>query len=367
LVVVQFSLSVLLIVCSVVVYRQVSYMHNKDLGFNKDQMIILDSNGDSARFAFKQSLLSIPNVKSVSLSSSAPGMGNSEAYSQIENKNGDMQVGTLARYAVDFDFIPQYKIKMVAGRAFSKDFATDTTQAIILNETAVKQFGYSSPDQIIGKRFDQWGRQGKVIGVMKDFHYRSLQENIKPLSMVIQPDAEDLVNINVASTDLPKTLAAIESKWKQMIPARPFSYTFLDENFNKQYVDEERFEKLFFNFAILAIFISCLGLLGLASYSTLQRTKEIGIRKVLGASVSGITSLLSKDFIKLVLIALVIASPIAWFGMHKWLQGFAYRIDIGIWVFILAGVLAILIALLTVSFQAIKAAVANPVKSLRSE
>ncbi|MGN6542686.1 MAG: ABC transporter permease, partial [Ginsengibacter sp.] len=155
--------------------------------------------------------------------------------------------------------------------------------------------------------------------------------------------------------------------WKQMIPARPFSYTFLDENFNKQYLDEDRFEKLFFNFAILAIFISCLGLLGLASHSTLQRTKEIGIRKVLGASVSGITSLLSKDFIKLVLIALVIASPIAWFGMHKWLQGFAYRIDIGIWVFILAGVLAILIALLTVSFQAIKAAVANPVNSLRSE
>jgi putative ABC transport system permease protein len=202
---------------------------------------------------------------------------------------------------------------------------------------------------------------------MKDFHYRSLQANIKPLSMVIEPEAEDLVNVNVASTDLPKTLAAIESKWKQMIPARPFSYTFLDDNFNKQYLNEDRFEKLFFNFAILAIFISCLGLLGLASYSTLQRTKEIGIRKVLGASVTGITSLLSKDFLKLVLIALVIASPIAWFGMHKWLQGFAYRIDIGFWVFLLAGVLAISIALLTVSFQAIKAAVANPVKSLRSE
>ena len=152
-----------------------------------------------------------------------------------------------------------------------------------------------------------------------------------------------------------------------MIPARPFSYNFLDDTFNKQYLDEDRFEKLFFNFSILAIFISCLGLLGLASYSTIQRTKEIGIRKVLGASVSGITSLLSKDFIKLVLIALIMASPVAWFGMHKWLQGFAYRINIGLWVFILAGVLAILIALLTVSFQAIKAAVANPVKSLRSE
>ena len=367
LVVAQFTISIALIIGTIIVYSQMKYMRNQDLGFNKDQMIILDSNGDSARFAFAQSLLSIPNVKSVSLSSSAPGMGNSEAYSQVENKNGDMQVATLARYAVDFNFIPQYKMKMVAGRAFSKDFATDTTQAIILNETAVRQFGYSSPDQIIGKRFDQWGRQGKVIGVVKDFHYRSLQQNIKPLSMVIQPESEGLVNVNVSAADLPQTLAVIESKWKQMIPARPFSYTFLDDTFNKQYRNEDRFEKLFFNFAILAIFISCLGLLGLASYSTLQRTKEIGIRKVLGASVSGITSLLSKDFIKLVLIALVIASPLAWFGMHKWLQGFAYRINIGFWVFILAGLLAILIAVLTVSFQAIKAAVANPVKSLRSE
>lgn len=367
LVIAQFSISIALIIGTIIVYSQMKYMRDQDLGFNKDQMIILDSNGDSSRFAFKQSLLSIPKVKSVSLSSSAPGMGNSQAYSQIENKNGDMQVATLARYSVDFDFIPQYKIKMIAGRAFSKDFATDTTQAIILNETAVKQFGYSSPDQIIGKRFDQWGRKGKVIGVMKDFHYRSLQENIKPLSMVIEPNAEDLVNVNVSAADIPQTLATIESKWKQMIPARPFSYTFLDDTFNKQYLDEDRFEKLFFNFAILAIFISCLGLLGLASYSTLQRTKEIGIRKVLGASVSGITSLLSKDFIKLVLIALVIASPIAWFAMHQWLQGFAYRINIGFWVFILAGLLAILIAILTVSFQAIKAAIANPVKSLRSE
>ncbi len=367
LVVTQFTISIALIIGTLIVYSQMKYMRNQELGFNKDQMVVLNTNGDSARFAFKQSLLNIPNVKSVSLSSSAPGMGNSEAYSQIENKNGDMQVATLSRYAVDFDFIPQYQIKMVAGRAFSKDFATDTTQALILNETAVKLFGYSSPDQIIGKRFDQWGRQGKVIGVMKDFHYRSLQENIKPLSMVIQPTSEQLVNVNIASFNISQTLAAIEGKWKQMLPARPFSYIFLDDTFNKQYQDQDRFEKIFFNFAILAIFISCLGLLGLASYSTLQRTKEIGIRKVLGASVSGITSLLSKDFIKLVLIALVIASPLAWFGMHKWLQGFAYRINIGFWVFILAGIVAVLIALLTVSFQAIKAALTNPVKSLRTE
>ncbi|MGN6532658.1 MAG: ABC transporter permease [Ginsengibacter sp.] len=256
---------------------------------------------------------------------------------------------------------------MAAGRGFSKDFATDTTQAMVLNEAAVKMFGYTSPKQAIGKRFKQWGREGKIIGVMKDFHYRSLQEEIKPLSMRIEPNNCNLVSIKVAATNLPKTIAAIENKWKTLIPDRPFSYYFLDEFFNRQYRSEQRFGNLFLNFAILAIFISCLGLLGLASYSTIQRTKEIGIRKVLGASVSGITSLLSKDFIKLVLIAFVVASPIAWIGMHKWLQGFAYRIDIGWWVFILAGVLAILVALLTVSFQAIKAAIVNPVNSLRSE
>ena len=179
--------------------------------------------------------------------------------------------------------------------------------------------------------------------------------------------SQDLASINIASANMPETIAAIESKWKEMIPGRPFSFSFLDESFNKQYVSEDRFGKLFLDFSILAILISCLGLLGLASYSTLQRKKEIGVRKVLGATVSNITGLLSKDFIKLVLIALIIASPIAYWGMHKWLQGFAYRINIQWWVFIIAGFIALFIALFTVSFQAIKAAVANPVKSLRSE
>ena len=201
----------------------------------------------------------------------------------------------------------------------------------------------------------------------KNFHYRSLQENIEPLSMIMQPGAKNLVNINIAAANIPKTIAAIETKWKEMIPGRPFSYIFLDEAFNRQYVNEDRFMKLFFNFSILAILISCLGLLGLASYSTLQRTKEIGVRKVLGASVSNITTLLSKDFLRLVLIALVIASPVAYWGMHKWLQSFAYRTHIHWWVFAVAGALAIFIALFTVSFQAIKAATANPVKSLRTE
>jgi putative ABC transport system permease protein len=367
LVVAQFSISIALIIGTIIVYSQMQFMRMQDLGFNKDQMMILDTNGDPAGGTFKQSISTIPGVKSVSLSSSAPSLGNSSAYSEVENRNGDLQVGTLALYNIDVDFIPQYEMKIIAGRNFSKDFPADTTHSMIINEAAVKMFGFSSADQIIGKRFKQWGREGKVIGVIKNFNYRSLQKNIEPLSMRLEPNSQSLVNINIQSANIPGTIAAIESKWKEMIPGRPFSYIFLDESFNKQYENEDRFGKLFFNFSILAILISCLGLLGLASYSTLQRTKEIGVRKVLGASVSNITSLLSKDFIKLVLIALLIASPIAYWGMYSWLQSFAYRIDIHWWIFIVAGLIALFIALFTVSFQAMKAAMANPVKSLRTE
>ena len=200
---------------------------------------------------------------------------------------------------------------------------------------------------------------------MKDFHFKSLQEEIKPLSMRIEPNGCGLVSIKVSTNNLPATISAIENKWNTLIPARPFSYFFLDEYFDKQYKSEQRFGKLFLNFAVLAIIISCLGLLGLASYSTMQRTREIGIRKVLGATVPNIVNLLSKDFLKLVGVAIIIASPIAWFAMHKWLQDFAYRIPISWWIFVLAAVTATIIAIVTVSFQAIKAAVSNPVLSLR--
>jgi putative ABC transport system permease protein len=278
-----------------------------------------------------------------------------------------MQIANLDLYFVGFNFINQFKIKMVAGRGFSKEFGTDTTQAMVLNEAAVKLFGYTSPEQAIGKRFKQWGREGKIIGVMKNFHFRSLQEEIKPLSMRIEPGGCNLVSIKVAAANLPKTIAAVEKKWKTLIPDRPFNYYFLDEFFNRQYRSQVQFGHLFLNFAILAIFISCLGLLGLASYSTVQRTKEIGIRKVMGASVSNIVNLLSIDFLKLVFISFIIAAPLAWYFMHQWLKDFAYRININWWIFLVAGVTAVLVALFTISFQAIKAAIANPVESLRTE
>src|ERR1035438_3401493 len=238
---------------------------------------------------------------------------------------------------------------------------------MVVNEEAMKLFGYRKPEQIVGRKFDQWGRKGLIIGVVKDFHFRSLQEVIKPLSIRIEPNGCDLVSINVKADHLKATIAAIGDDWKSLIPHRPFSYYFLDEFFDKQYRSEDRFGSLFLNFAVLAIFISCLGLLGLASYSTSQRAKEIGIRKVMGASVTNILNLLSKEFVKLVAISFCIAAPLAFFFMHQWLQGFAYRTRIYWWIFAAAAVLALIVALATISFRAIQAAVANPVNSLRTE
>jgi putative ABC transport system permease protein len=367
LVIVQFTIATALIIGTLVVYNQLNYMRSQDLGFSKEQKMILDTRGDSAKLVFKQEVSKLPGVLSTAMSGSVPGGGNPGAYSQIENVKGDMQVANLDLYFVDFDYIKQFNIKIIAGRAFSRDFMTDTTHAMILNEAAVKMFGYTSPEQAIGKKFNQWGRDGTIVGVMKDFHFRSLQEVIKPLSMRIEPRGCDLVSINLDGHHLPATIAAIERTWKSILPDKPFSYYFLDEFFDKQYRAEDRFGRLFLYFAVLAIFISCLGLMGLASYSTLQRTKEIGVRKIVGASVGSIVFLLSKDFLILVGWAFLIAAPLAWFFCHGWLEGFAYRTGLYWWIFALAGLAAILIALLTVSYQSIRAAMANPVISLRAE
>jgi putative ABC transport system permease protein len=367
LVVVQFTIATGLIIGTLVVYNQLSYMRSQDLGFDKDQKLVMDTQGDSAKLVLKEEISRLPGVISTSMSASVPGGGDHGAYSQIENARGDMQIANLDLYFVDFDYIQQFKIRMVAGRPFSRQFMTDTTHAMILNEAAVKLFGYTSPGQAVGKKFSQWGREGMIIGVVKDFHFRSLQEVIKPLSIRIEPGACDLLSVNADGHHIPATIAAIEHKWKELLPDKPFNYFFLDEFFDKQYRSEDRFGTLFLYFAGLAIFISCLGLMGLASYSTVQRTKEIGIRKVVGASVGQIVYLLSRDFLRLVLLAFVVSAPIAWWLIEGWLKGFAYRIPVYWWIFAIAGTLALVIAILTVSFQAVKAAVANPVNSLRSE
>ena len=367
LVIVQFTISIGLIASTLIVAMQLHYMRNQELGFSTEQMMVLDTHGDNHRTALKNEIDRVPGVLSTSMSSSTPGGGAMNAYSELQNQKGEMQICSPDLYFVDFDYIKQYKMKILAGRNFSRAFGTDTTQAMILNESAVKMLGYTSPRQAVGRAFSQWGRKGTIIGVVKDFHYQSLQNVIRPLSMRIEPDGVDQISINVRASNLPATIAAIENKWKTVIPYRPFSYFFVDEFFDRQYRSQDRFGKLFLYFAVLAIFISCLGLLGLASYSTIQRTKEIGVRKVLGASVGNIVNLLSKEFMILVGFAFVVAAPVSWLLMRQWLKDFAYRISIGWWIFILAGVLALVIALLTISFQAIKAAVANPIKSLRTE
>jgi putative ABC transport system permease protein len=368
LVTVQFTFSIALIIATIVVYTQVDYMRSRDLGFSKDQMLVINSETGEKRNAFQESLLSISGVQSTAASTRVPGSAHNEAYSEIENALGEMQGGNLEVYSVDFNFLQQYDLKVVAGRGFSKAFGSDSSKALVINEAAAKMLGYQSPQDAVGKKYRQWGREGTIIGVIKDFHFKSLQESITPLTFrFLDFWNGNLVSVKMRGGDVKNTIASIEKGWKLQNPDKPFTYYFMDEYFDRQYRAEERFETLFFNFAVLAIFISCLGLLGLASYSTVQRTKEIGVRKVMGASTASIVGLLSRDFLKLVIIAFFIAAPLAWFGMRQWLQNFAYQTDIAWWIFAVAAILSATIAFVTISFQSIKAALMNPVKSLRSE
>jgi putative ABC transport system permease protein len=367
LVLVQFTLSTGFIIATLVVFQQLDFMRAQDLGFDKDQLMIINTEGDPGRLAFQQSLNGMKGVLSTSLASSVPATDDYTINCEIENATGNLQPANLDSYFVDWDYVPQYNIKLVAGRAFSRGFATDTTKAMLINETAAKMFGYHTPEQAIGRRFKQFDREGKIIGVMKDFHFHSLQQAIRPLAMRIEPQACHLVSVKVAAKDLPATIAAIGDKWKTIIPHRPLLYYFLDESFDKQYRSDERFGKLFGYFTVLAILISCMGLFGLAAHNTMQRTREIAVRKVLGASVQNIVGLLSRDFLLLVVLSFFVASPISWMLMHQWLQGFAYRITIGWTIPLTAGLLAVTIALATISLQSIRAAKANPIKSLRAD
>jgi len=367
LVVTQFTISIALIIGTIIIYNQMRFMRNQELGFSKDQTLILDTHVLSKKFALKSALDKLSSVTSTSFGSSAPGIGNSSAYSEIQNEQGELQIANLDLYFVDEDYISQFDIEVIAGRGFSRDFATDSTEAMVVNEKAVKLLGYTNPKEAIGANFKQWGREGKIIGVVKDFHFRSLQQDIRPLTMRMEKDRTNLIAVKINTKNIKNTVATIQNTWENILPDTPFEYYFLDEVFNEQYESEERFGNLFLNFAILAILISCLGLLGLSAYSTLQRKREIGIRKVLGSSIYGVVNLLSIEFIKLVGIAFIIAAPLAWFVMNYWLADFAYRISIQWWVFALAGLSALGIALATISFHAVKASIANPIKSLRTE
>jgi len=367
LVVVQFTIAIALMIATLVVYCQLDFMRGQDLGFSKEQKLIMDTRDDSAKLAFKQSLASIPGVQATTMSNLMPGMFYFPQPVSMENKSGEMKSIQAVPYTVDYDYLSQMHIQIVAGRDFSRAFGTDSGKSVIINETAARALGYTLPASAIGKGFEAFGQHGNIIGVVKDFHLRSLQEPIIPMAMWVFPKNCDLLCATIDGRHVSRTLAAVQAKWKQMLGDRPFSYFFLDDFFDRQYRSEQHFGRLFLNFAVLAIFISCLGLMGLAAYSTVQPTKEIGVRKVVGASVGNIVYLLSRDFVILVGWAFLVAAPLAWFFAHGWLNGFAYRIGSYWWIFALAGLAALAIALATVSFQAIRAATLNPADCLHSE
>ncbi len=371
LVVFQFSLSIALIAGTIVVYTQMNHLLEKDLGFDKEQMLVLDYNYDelvnTRSSALKNELESNPAILSAAFSRSVPGGYFPNAGTEIVNSDGEMKMEVQPIFQVGIDFIDHFEMELVAGRSYSRDYPSDSSSALVVNEAAARQYGYTNPAEIVGKKFSQWGREGEVIGVVKDFHYISLHKNIEPLTLPFQAYASRYLSLKVNSDDMEKTIAEVEEVWKSVAPHRPFLYSFLDEDFNKQYESDFRFRKIFTTFSVLAIMIACLGLLGLATYTAEQRTKEIGIRKVMGADVSSIVRLLSIDFIKLVFVAIVIATPVSWYAMNKWLEGFAYQEPIQWWIFLIAGSLAVVVAMITISFQSVKAALMNPVKSLKSE
>jgi putative ABC transport system permease protein len=372
LVTTQFAISIILIISTITVFKQMRYMQQKDLGFDKNHIVNLPySSGLNDRFdAFRTELLSSTYVKNAGRSSRIPtgrlldaNQARIKRSDTLEPANADIKF-----VSADQDFVSTYGVKIVAGRGFSRDFSTDTG-AFLINEAAVKVLGFKSNEEAIGKDFEYGNRMGKLIGVFNDFHFESMHQRIVPLVLIVPRSANGYGNISIkiSGNNIPSALSHIEKTWRKFLPEIPYQYNFLDENFERLYQSEERQKSIFTIFSCIAIFIACLGLFGLSAFAISQRIKEIGIRKVLGANVSTIVGLLSKDFLKLVLLAAIIAFPIAWYAMDSWLQDFAYRINIPWWIFVVAGVIAAIIAFVTISFQAIKAAISNPVKSLRSE
>jgi putative ABC transport system permease protein len=366
LVVFQFVLSVVLIIGTIVISKQVNYIQTKNLGYDRENLIYVPLEGDlTPKYeVFKEAALRMPGIQAVTRISNTPtNFGSTTGGVNWDGKNPNLNV-EFTQVSVGYDFVRTMKLKIVDGRDYSKNFATDSI-GYIINEASLKRIGYADP---IGKPLTMWGKKGKIVGILKDFHFNSLHDPINPLIIRLRED-EKFGNILVRTQpgQTKQALATIEKLCKALNPNFTFSYAFSDEEYHKLYKNEQIVGKLSNSFAFLAIFISCLGLLGLAMFTAEQRIKEIGIRKVLGASVGSLFTLLSKEFLILVLIALFIASPIAWFAMDKWLQNYTYRTSIEWWVFALSGVVSVMIALLTVCFQAAKAALINPVKSLRSE
>jgi putative ABC transport system permease protein len=381
LVVGQFALSVLLIVCTLIVYRQTKYLGKKDLGFDKEQVVyfqVRDSLGTNPKLleTFKSQLKNLPNVVAVTSGYGLPGDQFAGDGVVLPTKDGEKEFPANV-FIGDHDYVKTLGLRVIAGRDFSSDMSTDVQEAFLINETAVKEWGFGTPEKAIGQPiyWNEWApidtnqriKKGRVIGVVQDFHYKSLHEKVLASVIQLYPQITYKVAVKLKTADIQNTLAFINSRWNEFVPSYPLDYKFMDETYGAMYKNEEKLSDLLWIFTLMAIFIGCMGLYALAAFSAEQRTKEVGIRKVLGATAVDIVGLLSRSFIVLVLIASLIAFPIAWWAMNYWLKDFPYRITISWWIFGIAILAVLATALLTVSFQSIRAAISNPIKSLRTE
>ena len=372
LVIAQFSISIVLIIATLITFRQLDFLNDRDLGYSKDQVVTLPNYPEisQAYDAFYNELTKLSYIKNIGRSSRVPTGRLLDSYGGASFMQNDSLVATninLRSISVDEEFFNTYQIAIVAGRNFSKEITTDDSLAFIINEAAVRGLGWTNAKDHIGEEMLYAGVRGKLIGVVRDFHFESLHEQINPMIFLERRGNYGTLSFKIASADMTQALNDLQKKWREFAPARPFNYTFVSDRYRALYDSEQKQSKLFTTFSALAIFIACLGLFGLATFNTMQRVKEIGIRKVLGASVINIVQLLSREIIILIIVSNVIAWPVAWYFMEQWLNTFAYRIDINVALYLVAAFAAILIALATVSTQTIKAAMRNPANTLRYE
>ncbi len=370
LVVFQFTITIALVASIVIISQQMNYVRNKSLGFQGNAVVEVKFFGDPGvtkqYVSLRNQLLQSPYILNVSKHSQnvVGGLGN--GWTSTENLKGEEISTSLYNMAVDTTFLDTYNMKLAAGRFFSANYPTDTSKAVLVNEAAVRTFGWQKAENAIGKRFGKGDDARYVIGVLKDFNFESLHKPVEAL-MIEYSKGGNRLSLKIDARHADEAISHLKKTWKTSVPDVPLDHAFVDERIEKQYGNENKMQGIFYAFATLSLIIACLGLFGLSIFVVERKVKEIGIRKVLGASIPTIVGLLSKNFMKLVIIAAVIASPIAWYFMHEWLQDFAYRVDIGWWVFAMAGSIALLVALITVSFRAVRAALANPVRSLRTE
>jgi len=368
LVIIQFAISISLIACTGIIYNQMNFIRKRNLGFNKEQIVVIPTMRNSEAIGkvgvLKNEFIKNPAVLNISASSHTPGR---EPFSRDIRTPGGAERHFILSLWSDHDFIKTYGLDLTAGRDFSDEIGSDKLTAFIFNETAVKMFGWESPEEAIGKRIACDNKTGEIIGVVKDFHFMSLHRKIEPMVLHYDESRFYSISAKLSTDNIASNLTSLENQWKKILPHIPFTYFFLDEDYAKQYQADQKVGTFLGYFTFLAILIACLGLFGLASFTAEQKTREIGIRKVLGASVSGIVYSLSQSFIIRVLTANIIAWPVSYYIMNKWLEGYSYRITIGLWTFIAAGILACVLSFVTVSFQALRAANANPVDVLRYE